>query len=764
MAHGSNNAGTQRESTSLYRSAEGVDPRPNNIGNISLSQRKNNPTSSGPVKHSDFIVDHINGLVSSKPLAGNILYLKRGETATITMTFTGAAKGFLDETRYTPQNFTWGLKDSTKLAILETSSTSGTYTDGSHRAYKVTIKNIWNECSDTESDEHVTCNFKDHFNNNLDSAHGYDNTFKIDVRVRGVGLETVTGLMSNGNNSADHAYDNRIHGGNLGKNYSPDQPDMFTRFWQGRKASQGRTLTTYKNKLDAEEIVMRSVLQDKPGWSQSPGYITRDLITGIEYQWQKYVGNNWIKVVDNTEENRYFHKRVVENVVTGNFEGWTVGNPERRLHIQGTESTGNYRLVIRVTIDATHPFTCQYVSNEQSITVHEAIKSVTMNSPAYICSDASPTHTTIIAQADYMGDESVTYELYKKHSQSKTEILYQTKSKIEGEEAEFNVPITEGDAYYMVRAKFTGPKAGVRAGGGECWSTTHITIPTEWRQTTGTGGTDYQWYDRTSIMRRVLQPPPTPLITIQSREGVARNVITFTVSSPTPTLPPYHVFNDVQWKIEAVDVVGNTTTPFPWQTANTNATGSQIFTKTLPAGVTLYFYAKQTLKGDMHPDLIGPSQTNTICESALAQDQSYTINCAQTALIAPFGSNVVSGYTGDREVIFWEDRSLKEEHLAEDINATRPDGTYFRINSRSKDPASPSVKVSNSSNVMATNILVKEPGQPDQQIVASGTTEQTINFNSANNKWELQTITSFGNKTPSGKNYPHRYNTRRINR
>ena len=169
MAHPTNNDGTHRETSSLHKATEGVDPTTINKRNVKLSELKNNP-SQRPVKHSDFIVRSIDGIRS----VGNKYNLKRGETATIEVMFTGAAEGFLEETRYTPQNFTWTTSQPDKLRIIESSSTSGVYKEGSnHRAYKITVKNVWNKCADSVGehiDVNVLCVFKDQFNNNLDSS------------------------------------------------------------------------------------------------------------------------------------------------------------------------------------------------------------------------------------------------------------------------------------------------------------------------------------------------------------------------------------------------------------------------------------------------------------------------------------------------------------------------------------------------------------------------------------------------------------------
>lgn len=764
MAHGSNNDGTQRESTSLYRSTEGVDPRPNNVSNISLSQRKNNPNSSGSVKHSDFIVDHIVGITSSKEMIGGVVYLKRGETTTITMIFQGAAKGFLEESRFTPQNFTWVTSDNSKLTILETSSTSGTYTDGSHRAYKITLKNTWNECSDQVSNETISCTFKDDFNNNLDASHGYNRSFGMNIRVRGLGLENVASTVSNGNTSTAYAFENGLMNPRSGKNFSPDQY-FANNHWQNRRAKNGRTLTSVQKRVDAEEVVIQSTLRDKSGWNQSPGFNTSDTITNVTYQWQKNVDGGWESVVNEYNEDYYFHNKEIGGDNHGSFEAWKLSYKERRLHVQGHPGSGSYRLHTSVTGDTDHPWTCTYISPPVQVNIHRAISSVSLNGAAYICSDTTPTHSPLIAQANYIGSDRITFELWEKRGINSEEKV-QTQTEAAGvKSTTFYVPISSGDHYYMVKAKLTDAKTGTSAGGGECWSDTPILVSPEWRQPgTGVATKLIEWYDKTSVMRRIIQPPQAPLISIMSREGIHRNIVTFKISSPEMNLPPYHVFDDVEWKIDAVDVTGATSTPFPWQTADLSGLPYQTFTRTLPKGVTLYFYAKIILSGDMSPGVVAPGQTNTQCDGPLGEDTSFTINCAQTAFLAPDGVNVPQGYSGDRHVIVWEDRELPDESLAEDTNAIRPEGSHFRVNNRSRDPDNFSIQVSNSSNAMATNIRVKETGYSDRYVIASGTGGQTITFNDDNNVWELDLITSFGNKTPSGMNFPHRFYTRRINR
>ena len=769
MAHGSNNDGTQRESTSLYRSTEGVDPQSGGVKNISLAQRKNNPSSSGSVKHSDFIVDHITGITSSKALANSKLYLKRGETSVITMQFQGAASGFLEENRYAPQNFTWTLSDNSKLAILETSSTTGNYTDGSHRAYKITLKNIWNEWSDAEEDVFITCTFKDEFNNNLDTSHGYNTPFRINVRVRGVGLANVNGFMDNGNSELGAAYDNNLYPSDEeGKNYSPDQYITSTQsFWQRRRAKDGRRLTTVLPRLDAEEVMLRSWINDKPGWTQSPGFNTHDTITSVSYQWQKLVNNNWVAAVDDFHEDTYFNGKNVGGSIGGNFEAWSATLLDKRLNVQGNEGTGAYRLHATITGDTLHPWTYNYISNSQTIVIRETITRVTMKGDAYVCAIGGSGFSEITAQADYMGDESVTYELYKKSSPAKEETLLQTKSKNEGEEVSFNVPVGEGDAYYMVRAKYTDAKPGVRAGGGEYWSDTPIIVSSDLRHAQGRRVQDPtadNWYDKTSIMRRVLQPPAAPNIDIDKREGVGRNIITFTISSTNFTPPAYHVFDDVQWKIDATDVTGAVTTPFPWQTADLGGSNNKTFQKTLPLGVTLDFYARIVMSGNMSTGVVAPGQTNVQCPGPEGTDQSYTINCAQTAFQAPFGAKVPSGYSGDFDVILWEDRGLQLENVSEDRNAMRPEGAHLRVNGRIKDPKAPNVVVTNSSTGMASQVTRRESGMSKESTTITGTETKTINFTDDDNKWELEIESAFGNTTASGIKYPNRYHVRRVNK
>lgn len=765
MAHGSNNDGTDRESSSLFRATEGVNPSDVGKKNLSLASRKNNPdwAPSKPVKHSDFFVDKITGISSSK------VKLRRSETTTIVVGFEGAHEGFLEESRYAPQNFTWVISDSTKATILETSSTSGTYTDGSHRAYKVTLKNIWNKCGSDEETITVTCRFKDEFNNNLSTADGYDTVHSVNITLRAVDITNNISYIANGNTSNAHAWDNLIYskiGSPEGKNYSPDQVKSIGGQlvgWHNKLAKNGRVKEQYVPTADINEIILQSrFIAQNPGagWSNDNSLV--DGITNINHKWQKKVNNSWVDVLGTGNEDQFFPQISLPGAGdSGSFECYIYDSITNRVHIQSSFGTGEYRNVATLSGDSQHPWTCTYTSDVKEVTIYEPISSVSVNGEAYVCS--SDTTSTITASIAPHNGSNIRYNLYRKKGRGQNqEELVESKTSTDTNGVSFEVPVSLGDGYYMVYASYVSPIHHVSNNSGGRWSQSKIEVPTDWK-TPGTGvATKYrQWLDRSSAMRRVLTAQGAPNLSVEKREGPARNIITFNIQSEDVTLPPYHVFDDVAWQIEAVDVEGTKTVPFPWSSVDLGGP-SKRFTKTCPVGSTITISARITVKGDMSSLLVAPGQTNNICSSPLATDETFSIDCTQTCFIAPQGSPKKKGWDGDVDVLVWEDRGLESEEFSE--RSVYPEGSAVMIEKRVKDPISPSIDIKNSSTAMASNVTIIENGVTKNSFSLAGVETKSHTFTNKSNKWEVEIVSGFGEHTPSNINYPRRYYTRRINR
>lgn len=647
MAHPTNNDGTHRETSSLHKATEGVDPTTINKRNVKLSELKNNP-SQRPVKHSDFIVRSIDGIRS----VGNKYNLKRGETATIEVMFTGAAEGFLEETRYTPQNFTWTTSQPDKLRIIESSSTSGVYKEGSnHRAYKITVKNVWNKCADSVGehiDVNVLCVFKDQFNNNLDSSHGYGNTHTLTIKCAAINIFNQTTFISNGNSSSDTAWDNSIretlatsaHG--KGKNFSPDQNNGGG-YWQGRLAKNGRQLTKIPDgTLDEQEVIIQDRMIEPVlgvGWTTTP--VVLNSITSVSFKWQKLINGSWTDVITSSQVDTFFPNATGGGTLETYYQDnlWT-----NRVNIQNHLGTGTYRCIQTIVGDEVDPWTCVKTGSERLVTIYPKLPSWRgVYGSAYICKTGSSSQITINEPSHSMHD--VTYSFYIKRSKLDTHTYIGSKRTSNGR-ATMDISAVHGDCYVTVRAGRNGV-TGVRDDSGYVWSQPDVVVHDEYKSGVGST-TNTQWYDTSTAVRRILQVPAAPTLNVTSRTGANREIVTFQIQFADVTAPPFHVYEMVQWRITAVDVDGNYSEPYTWKNVSAGGSSTVVLTKTCPVGSQITIEARSVYSGLMGSTVVGVHQTNVQCGSVTASTTTKTLGCDQVCFIGPGGKPKKSGYDGDR--------------------------------------------------------------------------------------------------------------------
>ena len=701
-------------------------------------------------------------------------------------------KGFEDETRYTPQNFEWTVSDESKVRILETSSTSGVYTDGSHRAYKITLKNIWNQCRQSNlpplASVVVTCRFKDEFNNNLTPAQGYDTVHSMTVYVSDINLVNQVLHVDNGNFTADHAWDNelwipeQLPVAIQGKNYSPDSGRNGV-YWQGQRAKNQRRKTSF-DKQDEEEIRVKSTLSlldpTEPGFTSSKA--TDNNVYEIRYQWEKLIDSTWTPINSDSQADVYFHLVNGAKGLVGSFESYFSSdgssfplNSQRcnNLHIQSSWGTGTYRSTIQVRGDSADPWVCRVHSNSVNVTIHWKPSSFDADGAAYVCK-SSAVSEIIVNQPSHAG-KRMRYSLYRRNG---TSLLTKHVWTLVGESTTgrytFSVPSWVPSAYFTVKATQVLAD-GVRPYGGIKWSNSHLVVQAEWQHSLGVpGNKESIWYNNTTLVRRLLDTPNPPNIALRSRTGANREVLSIGIQFNERTAPRWHVFDDIEWKIDAIDVDGFLAEAVPWTTIDVPAGGETVLNTTVPIGSTINIYSRSIYSGSLAPGDVKPGQWSARCPSSLASEQTYTINCAQVSFIAPGGTASRFGFTGDNQWIREEVRDILNDDAADSIVLpTAP----LVVSSRSRDQSSANIGLSfdNKSDgytLIEVGLQEASTSSSDRWVSIGDYGNNTIELTptSVDNSWVLEIKQSWtgsgkgGQLTPSGLGFPTHLWQRRINK
>lgn len=518
MSHDSNSPEADREFNELYRAAQGHGGS-HAPGNTSLNSIKNNPSRDGlTVKHSDFFVNEVN-----KTLSVTNNRLERSEETEVTVTFSGARSGFIQEIMVNPNNFEWYVSDESKDLIRISKGVPASHPnkedwgqsgDTEYGAFKIRIKNIA-PCSDQDVTAYIRCKFKDDFNENIGASKGYNTELTGTVTlVKNPITMPMTTVRNQNNYKSNVAYDNEMeYDSNTGQN-SGEFDD---------KNSQDRNLISLLDNND--DLVIRGSLN---------GGNILNSIYGVDVVWQKYnESNQWVDIV--LTENFGYQPAFVEELKSTNNpdgnagqllksfkNGKTSKSSLAQLNVQGTHGGGLYRCRVTVTGDPADPFVCTFISDQIHVYILPRIPKFTLSGQGYGCHGGTTNLTVqpVVATRDTISSGisniNIQYTLYKVLADG----LQSTGQKYikPNDGNTFNIPVTSAGDYtvraLMVPTNITEsddirPGDTTTGGYGMRYSTPRVDTGYNTSSTSTTLGV---WYNNAAYRRLTVPPVETPNI------------------------------------------------------------------------------------------------------------------------------------------------------------------------------------------------------------------------------------------------------------